>query len=101
LQEPLPWENSVLLNGDAVDAVEKVKNESEDDLTILGSGVLVRSLMTRPDLIDTFVLIINPLVLGSGTKLFDDGTEVKLELVHCTPTTTGALIATYRTVSPS
>ena len=100
LREPLPWENSVLLDGDAADAVAKLKQESEDDLTILGSGVLVRSLMAR-DLIDEFVLTIHPLVLGSGRRLFDDGIQATLELVESIPTTTGVVIATYQSAPPS
>jgi len=95
LKEPLPWKNSTLLLGDAADAVAKLKNEPGDDLTILGSGELVRSLMRR-NLIDQFILLIHPLVLGSGRRMFpDDGPGTKFRLANSTPTTTGVIIATY------
>ena len=95
LKEPLPWKNSTLLRGDAADAVAALKNEPGDDLTILGSGELVRSLMRR-NLIDQFILLIHPLVLGSGRHMFaGDGTVAKFRLASSTPTTTGVIIATY------
>jgi dihydrofolate reductase len=94
LTEPLPWVNSVLLPGDAVDAVAELKRSGDEDLGILGSGELVKSLMRR-NLIDEYLLLIHPLVLGTGRRLFGDA-EVSLELVECVPTTKGVLIATYR-----
>jgi dihydrofolate reductase len=94
--EPLPWSNSVLLPGDAADAVATMKEQPGPDLVILGSATLVHSLMRR-DLIDEFVLMINPLLLGSGRKLFPDAdTTVPLELASATPTTTGVILAVYR-----
>jgi dihydrofolate reductase len=95
MREPLPWSNSVLLPGDAADAVAKMKKTDRPDLVILGSGKLVRSLMRR-NLIDEYLLLINPIVLGSGHKLFPDGkVTMPLELVSATPTTTGVIIASY------
>jgi len=95
MKEPLPWKNSTLLKGDAVDAVAKLKQDRDEDLVILGSGELIRSLMKR-DLIDTFVLIIHPLVLGQGRRMFDDhGNLAKFRLTESLPTTTGCIIATY------
>jgi dihydrofolate reductase len=97
LQEPLPWQNSTLLDGDAADAVAKLKVQSGDDVGVLGSGELVRSLMQR-NLVDQFVLMIHPLVLGSGRRLFDESDEfLALRLVDNVTTTTGVLIATYQT----
>lgn len=99
LQEPLPWKNSTLIKGDVAEAVAKLKEQSDKDLGILGSGELIQSLM-RHNLIDEFVLLIFPLVLGSGRRLFTDGGALaKLQLVSTVPTTTGVIIATYRTVS--
>src|SRR6188474_3371368 len=63
LNEPLPWANSVLLSGDAADAVARLREETGKNITILGSGELVRSLLKR-QLIDELVLQIHPLVLG-------------------------------------
>jgi dihydrofolate reductase len=96
LREPLPWTNSKLLRGDAAQAVAELKEQGHDDLAVLGSGELIRSLLQH-DLIDEYVLTIHPLVLGAGRRLFpDDGTTAKLRLVDSTPTTTGVLIATYQ-----
>jgi dihydrofolate reductase len=96
LAEPLPWMNSTLLNGDAAEAVARLKEEPGPDLLILGSGELIRSLMRR-DLIDEFMLLIHPLVLGSGQRLFgDDGPLARLHLVDTKTTTAGVVIATYR-----
>ena len=97
LTEPLPWENSALLPGDAVDAVPGI----QEDLAVLGSGELVRALLAA-GLVDELVLSIHPLVLGSGQRMFGaDGTFADLTLVDATPTTTGVLIATYRPRSAS
>ena len=99
LREPLPWQNSTLLTGDAVEAVARLKAQLDGDLGILGSGELIQSLM-RHNLIDEFVLSIYPLVLGSGRRLFPDGGAfAKLQLVNTVPTTTGVVIATYRMAS--
>jgi dihydrofolate reductase len=96
LAEPLPWVNSTLLPGDAADAVARLKEEPGDDLTVLGSGDLVRSLVRR-DLVDEYLLSIHPLVLGSGRRLFADGAPTAaLRLVDATTTTTGVVVATYR-----
>ena len=95
LKEPLPWKNSTLLAGDAEETVAALKNEPGIDLPILGSGELVRSLVRR-NLIDQFVLLIHPLILGAGQRLFDhDGTLAKFKLAEGVPTTTGVIIATY------
>jgi dihydrofolate reductase len=96
LKEPLPWRNSALLEGDAAAAVAKLKEEPGDDLGVLGSGQLVRSLMQR-GLVDEFVLMIHPLVLGTGRRLFaDGGAFAELRLTDTTTTTTGVVIAKYQ-----
>ena len=96
LREPLPWANSTLLQGDVAEAVTRLKEEPGEDLGVLGSGELVRSLM-RHGLVDEFVLTIHPLVLGSGRRLFADGGPLAaLRLVESETTTTGVVIAVYR-----
>jgi dihydrofolate reductase len=96
LSEPLPWENSKLLSGDVPAAVAALKQQQGKDVVILGSGKLIRSLMAH-DLIDEFLLMIHPVVLGSGQRLFADGGPMAaFELVDSTPTTTGVVLATYR-----
>jgi dihydrofolate reductase len=89
------WENSVLLVGEAADTVGALKKESAEDLAVIGSAELVRALFAA-ELVDRLQLIIHPLVLGSGTRLFPQtGPVGELRLLECTPTTTGSLIALY------
>src|SRR5438132_6190556 len=96
LSEPLPWINSTLLKGDAAEAVARLKEEPGKDLVVLGSGELAQSLM-RANLIDEYVLLIHPLVLGSGRRLFPDGGAfAALQLVATSTTNNGVVIATYR-----
>jgi dihydrofolate reductase len=98
LREPLDWANSKLIDGDAATAVAALKAEAGPDLVILGSGELVRSLMDE-DLIDEYRLLIHPLVLGEGIKLFTDDQDFKkLQLADAKPTTTGVIIASYQPV---
>ncbi|HMA19210.1 MAG TPA: dihydrofolate reductase family protein, partial [Gemmatimonadaceae bacterium] len=95
LNEPLPWSNSTLLSGDVADAVARLRSEPGKDILVLGSGVLVRSLMLK-NLIDVYVLLIHPLVLGSGRRLFaDGGAFASLRLAGTKTTSTGVVIATY------
>ena len=95
LKEPLPWSNSTLLKGDAAQAVSQLKQQPGKDLLIMGSGELIQSLM-RANLIDDYILLIHPLVLGSGRRLFPDGgAAVTLRLVATSTTDKGVVIATY------
>jgi dihydrofolate reductase len=94
LKEPLPWPNSTLLHGDTVDAVRALKAQSGGVLAIMGSGVLIGSLMAA-NLIDEYLLMIHPLVLGTGRRLFPWGVHVSLQLTDSVTTATGVLIATY------
>jgi len=101
LEEPLSWSNSTLLKGDAAEAVARLKEELGKDLVILGSGELVQSLMRR-NLVDEYVLLIHPLILGSGRRLFaDGGAFAALRLVGTKTTTTGVVIATYELAEPT
>jgi dihydrofolate reductase len=98
LTEPLPWPNSTLLSGDVIEAVASLKQEPGGDLSTMGSGSLIRSLLPH-GLIDEFMLTIAPVVLGAGRRLFDEGTPLtRLQLADIEMTTTGAVIATYRPV---
>lgn len=102
LTEPLPWVSSTLLAGDAADGVEVLRKEPDLHLTILGSGALIQSLAAR-NLIDRYVLLIHPVVLGSGRRLFTDGgAAADLRLVDSVATTKGVMIATYEpTTAPA
>ena len=95
LREPLPWKNSTLLEGDAAESIGALKAQAGKDVVILGSGELVRAL-TNAGLVDRYILLIHPLVLGSGRRLFDnDGSHVALRLIDTKTSTTGVVIATY------
>jgi dihydrofolate reductase len=95
-EEPLPWRNSTLLKGDAVEAVARLRAQEGPDIGVLGSGELIRSLMPH-GLIDEYLLMIHPLVLGTGRRLFPDaGSPVALRLLDSVTTTTGVVIARYR-----
>jgi dihydrofolate reductase len=94
LEEPLPWMNSTLLRDEA--AVAEVKAREDKDIVVLGSGDLLQSLMAR-DLIDEYLLMIHPVVLGSGRRMFrDGGPPSKLRLADSVITTTGVVMATYQ-----
>ena len=96
LSEPLPWQNSILLPGDPAVSIADLKAEPGPDLAIVGSAQLVRSLLAA-NLIDRYVLLIHPLVLGEGRRLFDEqGPGVDFELVDSVTTTKGVMIATYQ-----
>ena len=96
LKEPLPWMNSRLLAGNAEHAVGKLRKEDGKDIVILGSGVLVQSLL-RAHLIDQLMLTIHPLVLGSGHRLFPDGgAPATLRLIDTKATSKGVVMATYQ-----
>ena len=93
LAEPLSWQNSVLLRGDVAAAVADLKRDT--DLMVLGSGELVRTLAAA-GLVDEYLLLIVPRLLGQGRRLFDGDARAVLRLTECVPTTTGVLITRYR-----
>ena len=93
LREPLEWKNSTLLPD--VEAVARVKEAPGGDIVLLGSGELAHSLARR-GLVDAYVLLVHPLVLGSGQRLFEPGLPTSaLELTDTRTSTTGVIIATY------
>jgi dihydrofolate reductase len=95
LADAAAWQNSVLLRGDAVDTVAELKAGSGGDLAIIGSASLVRSLHAA-GLVDRYTLLICPLTLGSGTRLFEGpAPATEFELTESVATTTGVIIAQY------
>lgn len=95
LSEPLPWRNSTLLRGDIVDEVRKLKQDDGRDLRTIGSASVVHTLAAH-DLVDEYQLMIDPVIVGGGKRLFADGFAFRrLRLVQSRVTTTGAIIATY------
>ena len=100
LKEPLEW-NANLIEGNLAEEVSRLKQQPGKDLVVLGSGALVQSLM-RHNLVDTYVLLIHPLVLGTGRRLFaEGGPTTTLRLVDTRTTTTGVVIATYQAAEPA
>ncbi len=95
LNEPLAWQNSTLIKSDVAGSVAKLKEESGKEIQVIGSGELVQAL-AQYDLVDAYRLMIHALVLGTGKRLFREGTALtKLRLVDTKPTSTGVLILTY------
>jgi len=94
------WQNSTLIKGDPADAIKQLKEGEGKDISVSGSPGLVASLVAQ-DLLDELTLLINPVVAGGGRKkLFaSDAALKKLALVSAEPTSTGAIIATYRPAS--
>jgi dihydrofolate reductase len=95
LADPLPWPNSTLLSGDAVGAITELRAQPGREIHIMGSGQLIETLMAH-ELIDEFLLMIFPVVLGNGRRLFSGDAHAELELVDATSTASGVVIATYR-----
>lgn len=99
LRDPLPWRNSTRIDADVPRSVARLKEEAGGDIAVLGSGELHHTLREH-GLVDEYVLVIHPLVLGTGRRLFPDGgTYGALRLVETVTTTTGVVIGTYRPVS--
>jgi dihydrofolate reductase len=97
LKDPLEWEHSRVLQGDVAEAVSALKQEGGGDLHVIGSPSFVQTLIEH-DLIDVFRVMIDPLVVGGGKRLFRDGGALRpLRLVESQVTTTGAILATYAT----
>ena len=92
----LDWAGSHVLDGDVVDSVSELKAEGDGTIAVLGSGVLVQTLIEH-DLVDDYRLFVHPLVLGTGKRLFrQTARPLPMRLVECTPTTTGVLLLRYQ-----
>lgn len=95
LTEPLEWQNSTVLRGDVAEAVAALKQDEGAELHVIGSTQLVQTLIEH-DLVDEFRVMIDPLLVGGGKRIFrDDGALRPLRLVDSAVTTTGAILATY------
>src|SRR5215217_5662543 len=93
--EPLAWANSVPLRGDVAVAIARLKQEDGPILLTQGSSVLLQTLLAH-DLIDEFRLLIFPLVLGPGKRLFGQGKKPgALKLIASTVSTTGVIMSVY------
>ena len=97
LREPLVWRNSILLKGDVADEIRSLKEQPGRDLMMMGSGELAQT-MIKEGLVDEYGLMIHPLVLGKGKRLFREGGNGQvLKLLSSATTSTGVLILRYRT----
>ncbi len=96
LQEPLEWNNSTLIQDDVTEEVSILKEQPGKNITITGSITLVRSLL-KADLLDELQLMVHPVVLGGGRRLFEEGGDLEvLELVGSKTFGTGVVSLTYR-----
>jgi dihydrofolate reductase len=96
LEEPLEWQNSTLIKGNLAEEITELKRLPGKDITIIGSAALVQSLLAD-GLLDELRLMVHPLVLGGGKRIFEDGGDQKaLELLDSKSFATGVLYLTYR-----
>ena len=90
------WNNSTVIEGGVAEAVERLKQEEGKDILVNGSGVLVRMLL-RDHLLDELRLFVHPVVVGSGVRLFGDGSDpVELALAESNAYANGVISLTYR-----
>ena len=96
LEEPLEWQNSTLIGDNVAEEISRLKEQPGKDISISGSPTLVRSLLEE-DLLDELRLMVHPIVVGSGKRLFEDGSDQKaLQLVDSKTFSTGVLYLTYQ-----
>src|SRR5690606_6452072 len=94
LREPLPWQNSTVLR-DVPQAVDELQAKTGDDTNVWCSTIPIQTLI-RDNLIDRYILLIHPVVRGSGRRLFPDGgAAANLKLVSARPTDNGVAVVTY------
>ena len=95
LEEPLEWNNSTLIKGNVAEEVLRLKQQPGKDILVFGSGRLVNALMQH-DLIDEYRLMVFPIVLGSGQRLFEEGSDSKvLRLVETETLGSGVVVLSY------
>ncbi|MBA2693676.1 MAG: dihydrofolate reductase family protein [Rubrobacter sp.] len=96
LEKPLEWSNSMLVEGNLAEEISELKQKPGKNIGVAGSPTLLRSLLLN-DLLDELTLMVHPVVVGSGKRLFDGGGDTKrLELADSKTTRTGVSILTYR-----
>ena len=96
LEEPLAWNNSTIISGNVAEEIARLKRQPGKDITILGSGTLVRSLL-RDGLLDELTLMVHPVVLGSGKRLFEDRSDARALMLASSRTfSTGVVSLAYR-----
>jgi dihydrofolate reductase len=93
--ESLAWHNSMLIKDNVPDEITRLKAQPGNELQVHGSGLLAQTLMAH-DLIDEYRLLIYPITLGTGRRLFAESTTAAMRLVEATTTSTGTIVATYQ-----
>ena len=92
------WQNTTIINKNVVEEIQKLKEQSGQNILVAGSGKLVHTLM-RHHLVDEYWFMVHPVVLGSGKRLFPEGTEqYKFTLVETKSFTTGIVVLHYQPV---
>ena len=98
LTEPLSWQNSTLIRDDVAGSIRRLKAEGGGDIMVMGSGELVKTLIGE-NLVDVYQLMIHPIVLGKGKRLFRSDLDLsQLELIDSQTTSKGVLLLRYRPV---
>jgi dihydrofolate reductase len=96
LEEPLEWNNASLIGENVAEEISELKEQPGKDIVISGSGALVRSLLDA-GLLDELRLMVHPVVVGSGKRLFEEGEkQTALELVDAKTFATGVVYLTYK-----
>ena len=93
--DSLEWQNSMLIRGDVAEELNRLKQQPGKDISITGSGTLVRNIL-RDGLLDELRLLVHPIVVGSGKRLFEGADQKPLELLESKTFSTGVLYLTYR-----
>ena len=95
LDDPLEWQNSTLIRDDVAATIRRLKAQDGKDIQVIGSGELVQTLI-HEGLVDEYRLMVHPVVLGEGKRLFREGTGLsRLTLVESSATSKGVLLLTY------
>jgi dihydrofolate reductase len=98
--DTVDWNNSTLIEGDVAEGVARIKEEDGPDIQVHGSANLIQTLLAT-GLVDEFRLMIFPVLVGPGKRLFgDDLAPSTLTVVDSKTSTTGVVIATYRPAGP-
>jgi dihydrofolate reductase len=91
------WNNSQIISENVVEEIRKLKQQDGQDITVHGSGNLVQTLIAN-DLVDVYRLLVYPVVLGKGQRLFEEGTTATLNLVETRPFSSGVAALIYEPV---
>ena len=94
LEEPLEWNNSTLIGDDIVERISDLKRQDGEDITVHGSAALAQTLL-RHDLVDSYRLLVYPIILGKGKRLFAEDAPATLKLVASQPFSSGVIALIY------